>query len=83
MMMRKLIMQGETKMANPIKAFNVKDGIIFWIIASALVLLWLLGFEVYGLGKWIHLVLLLALLGFGFGVHRGSPMSSLRLWARG
>jgi len=71
MMMRKLIMQGETKMANPIKAFNVKDGIIFWIIASALVLLWLLGFEVYGLGKWIHLVLLLALLGFGFGVHRG------------
>jgi hypothetical protein len=71
MMMRKLIMQGETKMANPIKAFNVKDGIIFWIIASALVLLWLLGFEVYSLGKWIHLVLLLALLGFGFGVHRG------------
>jgi len=58
-------------MANPIKAFNVKDGIIFWIISLALFLLWLIAFNVYGLGVWIHLVLLLALLAFAFGVHRG------------
>ena len=45
-------------MANPIKAFNVRDGIIFWIISLVLVLLWLIGFKVYGLGVGIHLVLL-------------------------
>ncbi len=57
-------------MANPIKAFNVKDGIIFWIISLALFLLWLIGFKVYSLGGWIHLILLLAFLAFAFGVHR-------------
>lgn len=58
-------------MANPIKAFNVRDGLIFWIISLALFLLWLIGFKIYGLGVWTDLVLLLALLAFAFGVHRG------------
>lgn len=58
-------------MAIPIKAFNVKDGIIFWIIALALLVLWLIGFKGYGAGSWIHLVLVLAALAFAMGVHRG------------
>jgi hypothetical protein len=58
-------------MANPIKAFNVRDSVIFWIVSLALFLLWLIGFKVYSLGASIHLVLLLALLAFAFGVHRG------------
>ena len=37
-------------MANPIKAFNVRDSVIFWIVSLALFLLWLIGFKVYGLG---------------------------------
>jgi hypothetical protein len=57
--------------ANPIKAFNIKDSVMFWIISLALFLLWLIGSKVYSLGAWIHLVLLLALLVFAFGVHRG------------
>src|ERR1051325_3827849 len=59
------------QMAIPIKAFNVKDGIIFWIIALALLLVWLIGFIGYSARSWIHLLLLLALLAFAFGVHRG------------
>lgn len=58
-------------MANPIKAFNIKDGIIFWIIGLTLLLLWLIGFKGYGVGRWIHLVFMLAALAFAFGVHRG------------
>jgi hypothetical protein len=58
-------------MANPLKAFNVKDSTIFWIISFALFLLWLICFKVYGFGPLIHLVLLLALVVFAFGVHRG------------
>ncbi len=58
-------------MGNAIKAFNVRDGVIFWVISLALFLLWLIGFKVYSLGAAIHLVLLLAFLAFAFGVHRG------------
>lgn len=34
------------QMANPIKAFNAKNGIIFWIIALALLLVWLVASKV-------------------------------------
>jgi hypothetical protein len=57
--------------ANPIKAFNVKDSVMFWIISLALFLLWLIGYKLCSLGGWIHLVLLLAFLAFASGVHRG------------
>lgn len=59
------------RMANPIKAFNARDGVIFWIISLALFLLWLICVKAYSLGGWIHLVLPLAFLAFAFGVHRG------------
>lgn len=71
MMMRKLSHAKAIGMANPTKAFNVKNGIIIPDYFLALFLLWLIGFKAYGLGVWIHLVLLMAILAFAFGVHRG------------
>lgn len=58
-------------MAIPIKAFNVKDGVVFWIIAVALLILWLVGVKRYSADSWIHVVLMLAILAFATGVHRG------------
>ena len=74
-MMRQKIENGELMADNGnlqrSKAFDPKKGIVFWIIAGVLGVLWSIGrYSAVG-GNWIHWLFVLAVLATAFGVHRG------------
>jgi hypothetical protein len=52
------------------KTFDLNKGIVFWIIAGVLVLLWLIGWRCHVWGNWIHWLSVLAFTVAGLGVHK-------------
>lgn len=52
------------------KTSDLSKGIVFWIIAGVLVLLWLIGWRCHVWGNWIHWLSVLAFTMAGLGVHK-------------
>jgi hypothetical protein len=52
------------------KTFDLRKGIVFWIMAGVLVLLWLIGWRFQVGGNWIHWLSVLASSLAGLGVHK-------------
>jgi hypothetical protein len=54
----------------PSPTFDLKKGLVFWAIAGALAILWLLVWHDGALGHWVHFLLVLVVLIGGLGVHK-------------
>src|SRR5215813_3432276 len=63
-----MVSNGMTAPSSP--AFDSKRGIVFWLIALVLGILWLALWHYGILGYWVHLLLVLAVLMGGLGVHK-------------